>query len=170
MRGSGSESRVSRPWLIGGPGATPRKIRPMLVSKWPNIGHIRVQIRIYGHKWPLYHVGTTYKCPRISRGDLRGLSPRNSHRLPPISQGLADGNFRNWNHGNCSSQITKKIRPSPKPPTVVPAWNPNGVQKSIPHVDIVVPLTWVPFICQLQPTLYRDNSHTKRCQPWPQSR
>ena len=80
------DSARRRPWLIGGPGATPRKIRPMLVSKWPNIGHIRVQIRIYGHKWPLYHVGTTYKCPRISRGDLRGLSPRNSHRLPPKSR------------------------------------------------------------------------------------
>ena len=69
---------------IGGPGGAPRKIKPQMAVKWPNIGHLWVHIRIYGYKLPLKHVGTTYKCPRISRGDSRGLSPRNSHWLPPI--------------------------------------------------------------------------------------
>ena len=73
---------------IGGPGEPPVKIDLKLAVKWPNIGHIRVHMRIYGYKLPLKHVGTTYKCPRISRGDSRGLSPRNSHWLPPINLSL----------------------------------------------------------------------------------
>ena len=37
----------SRLRYIGGPGGAPRKIDLKLAVKWPNIGHIRVHMRIY---------------------------------------------------------------------------------------------------------------------------
>ena len=83
--------RSSRHWPIGGPGGSPRKVRSHVAFNGyfvHNTGTLRVQMM---YIWVQMFIFVSKLCPPNSRGDLRGLCPRNRHLLPPMGQCLPGG-------------------------------------------------------------------------------